>query len=116
MNFWSNFVYGIYALAYSISLSLKQLIQFQLLWGFILGLAVATLIYAIVLTKHPKEICTDLTRARDVRPEIWCLTGLTCFDPSVLAHFTTTQQKITFILSTTLLAFLGIILVSLLFF
>jgi len=116
MNALMNFLYGIYALAHGLSLSIKGLIEFQLLWGFIFGLTIATLIYAIVLTKEPKPVCISLSHEKETHPFRWTLTGLTCMDPHVLRYFSTTRDKVIFVANLTFVTFLGIIFIALVFF
>jgi len=40
----------------------KQVAEYQLFWGFVLGFFVATLVYGFFITDHPKQVPTILFR------------------------------------------------------
>jgi len=116
MDYVLNFLYGAYALARGINLSLLEMIQFQLLGGLIIGFTLATMVYAFLLTKNPKPLCLALSRVGNEGCPRWPLVGLTCLDASVLRHFSTLRDKIIFVSVSGVVIFLSIILVALLFF
>lgn len=54
-----NFIFGIGAIARSISFGIKAIIQNQLFWGFAIGFLVSTLIHSFLISDKLKNICTS---------------------------------------------------------
>jgi len=52
----TNFFYGIQANLYSLSITVKNATQYQLLWGFALGFFASTLVHAFLITENPAHL------------------------------------------------------------
>ena len=52
----SNFILGIEADIYNLDSLIHMIIQYQLFWGFAIGFFVATLVYAFIISDHPRHV------------------------------------------------------------
>lgn len=59
-----NLLYGLYGIAYNMEYSIFAIFQHQLVWGFVLGFAVSTIIHVLVSSEQPRHIPHMLTKDR----------------------------------------------------
>ncbi len=55
-----NLIFGTGAIARGLSFTIKNIMQYQLFWGFALGFLISTLVHGFLVSDNPKQIPTML--------------------------------------------------------
>ena len=61
-----NFLLGLEAIYNGTVLSVKQITQYQLFWGFVTGFLVSTLVHGFLITDNTRHVPTILLRDKSI--------------------------------------------------
>lgn len=57
----NNAAFTFHAIQQDIQLTTSEFLRHEIVWGFLLGITAATIIYAFLVSEHPRNIPTMLT-------------------------------------------------------
>ena len=61
-----NFIFGMQAVLNGTLVSVKQITQYQLFWGFSIGFLVSTIVHGFLISESPRQIPTILFQDKAV--------------------------------------------------